>query len=155
MVIIPEFLSFQSALRTFLKEAFGSTETSRDFALTETPRGTEKLCFGLSCIDSGFRENTVEFSFRQMSRELHNFLSGPVSAAVLKHYAQDKFWLISREPACRVQKGRVEYVTAQEAAERLGPMCLLIFNKGHDWAYVNEESSVVFLSAKVAHSVRT
>ena len=154
MARTPEYLSFQSALRIFLKEAFGSTEASRDFALTETLRGMEKLCFGLCCIDSGFRENTVEFSFRQMSRELYGFLSGPVSEAVQKHYAEDRFWLIYREPACREQKGIVEQVTASEVTERFGPMCLLIFNKGHDWAYVNEVSSTVYLSAKVARKVR-
>lgn len=151
----PELLSFQPALRTFLKEAFGSAETSRDFALTETPRGIEKLCFGLSCIDSGFRENTVEFSFRQMSRELHDFLSGPVSAAILKHYAEDQFWLIYREPGYREQKGRIERVTASDATDRLGPMCLVVFREGHDWAYVNEDGGNVYLSAKVARMVRT
>lgn len=152
---IPEFISFQFALRTFLKEAFGHADGTRDFALTETPRGVARLCFGLSCIDSGFRENTVQFPFRAMSRELYDFLSGPVSGAILQHYGEDVFWLVGREPARREQTGRFELVSASEAANRLQPMCLAIFNRGHDWAYVNEDANIVYLSAEVARRVRT
>ena len=89
-----------------------------------------------------------------MSRELYGFLSGPVSSIILNHYGEDVFWLVSREPAMRDQEGGFEQVTASEAANRLQPMCLVIFNRGNDWVYVNENAEIVYLSAEVARRVR-